>query len=509
MSVTTVKPRVNFASVKNPVPYPDFLEVQLKSFRDFLQLDTPPEQRNNEGLYKVFAENFPIADTRNNFVLEFLDYYIDPPRYSIDECLERGMTYSVPLKAKLKLYCTDPDHEDFATVIQDVYLGLIPYMTEKGTFIINGAERVVVSQLHRSPGVFFGQSTHANGTVLYSARIIPFRGSWIEFATDINNVMYAYIDRKKKLPVTTLLRAIGLESDKDIIEIFGLAEEVKVNKTNLKKCVGRKLAARLLKTWVEDFVDEDTGEVVSIDRNEIILDREKEITEDDIPLILESGAQTILLHKEDVNASDYSIIFNTLQKDTTNSEKEAVQYIYRQLRNAEPPDDASAREVITNLFFSEKRYDLGEVGRYRINKKLDLSTSMDVKVLTKEDIIAIIKYLIELINSKTVVDDIDHLSNRRVRTVGEQLYNQFGVGLSRMSRTIRERMNVRDNEVFTPIDLINAKTISSVINTFFGTNALSQFMDQTNPLAETDPQASYECPRPRRSEPRARRFRGA
>jgi len=484
MSVTTVKPRVNFASVKNPVPYPDFLEVQLKSFRDFLQLDTPPEKRNNEGLYKVFAENFPIADTRNNFVLEFLDYYIDPPRYSIEECLERGMTYSVPLKAKLKLYCTDPDHEDFATVIQDVYLGLIPYMTEKGTFIINGAERVVVSQLHRSPGVFFGQSTHANGTILYSARIIPFRGSWIEFATDINNVMYAYIDRKKKLPVTTLLRAIGLESDKDIIEIFGLAEEVKVNKTNLKKCVGRKFAARLLKTWVEDFVDEDTGEVVSIDRNEVLIDREKVLTEEDIPLILESGAQTILLHKEDVNASDYSIIFNTLQKDTTNSEKEAIQYIYRQLRNAEPPDDASAREVITNLFFSEKRYDLGDVGRYRINKKLGLTTSPDVKVLTKEDIIAIIKYLIELINSKTVVDDIDHLSNRRVRTVGEQLYNQFGVGLARMSRTIRERMNVRDNEVFTPIDLINAKTISSVINTFFGTNALSQFMDQTNPLAE-------------------------
>ena len=484
MSVTTVKPRVNFASVKNPVPYPDFLEVQLKSFRDFLQLDTPPEKRNNEGLYKVFAENFPIADTRNNFVLEFLDYYIDPPRYSIEECLERGMTYSVPLKAKLKLYCTDPDHEDFATEIQDVYLGLIPYMTEKGTFIINGAERVVVSQLHRSPGVFFGQSTHANGTILYSARIIPFRGSWIEFATDINNVMYAYIDRKKKLPVTTLLRAIGLESDKDIIEIFGLAEEVKVNKTNLKKCVGRKFAARLLKTWVEDFVDEDTGEVVSIDRNEVLIDREKVLTEEDIPLILESGAQTILLHKEDVNASDYSIIFNTLQKDTTNSEKEAIQYIYRQLRNAEPPDDASAREVITNLFFSEKRYDLGDVGRYRINKKLGLTTSPEVKVLTKEDIIAIIKYLIELINSKTVVDDIDHLSNRRVRTVGEQLYNQFGVGLARMSRTIRERMNVRDNEVFTPIDLINAKTISSVINTFFGTNALSQFMDQTNPLAE-------------------------
>ena len=484
MSVTTVKPRVNFASVKNPVPYPDFLEVQLKSFRDFLKLDTPLEKRNNEGLYKVFAENFPIADTRNNFVLEFLDYYIDPPRYSIEECLERGMTYSVPLKAKLKLYCTDPDHEDFATVIQDVYLGLIPYMTEKGTFIINGAERVVVSQLHRSPGVFFGQSTHANGTILYSARIIPFRGSWIEFATDINNVMYAYIDRKKKLPVTTLLRAIGLESDKDIIEIFGLAEEVKVNKTNLKKCVGRKFAARLLKTWVEDFVDEDTGEVVSIDRNEVLIDREKVLTEEDIPLILESGAQTILLHKEDVNASDYSIIFNTLQKDTTNSEKEAIQYIYRQLRNAEPPDDASAREVITNLFFSEKRYDLGDVGRYRINKKLGLTTSPEVKVLTKEDIIAIIKYLIELINSKTVVDDIDHLSNRRVRTVGEQLYNQFGVGLARMSRTIRERMNVRDNEVFTPIDLINAKTISSVINTFFGTNALSQFMDQTNPLAE-------------------------
>ncbi len=484
MSVSIDKPRVNFASVKNPLPYPDFLEVQLKSFQDFLQLDTPPEKRNNEGLYKVFAENFPIADTRNNFVLEFLDYYIDPPRYTIDECLERGLTYSVPLKAKLKLYCTDPDHEDFATVIQDVYLGQIPYMTEKGTFVINGAERVVVSQLHRSPGVFFGQSTHANGTKLYSARIIPFRGSWIEFATDINNVMYAYIDRKKKLPVTTLLRAIGLESDKDIIEIFGLAEELKVNKTNLKKAVGRKLAARLLKTWVEDFVDEDTGEVVSIERNDVIIDRETVLEESHIQEILDSGAQTILLHKEDVNTSDYSIILNTLQKDPTNTEKEAIQYIYRQLRNAEPPDDASAREVITNLFFSEKRYDLGEVGRYRINKKLDLGTSMDVKVLTKEDIIAIIKYLIELINSKTDVDDIDHLSNRRVRTVGEQLYNQFGVGLARMSRTIRERMNVRDNEVFTPIDLINAKTISSVINTFFGTNALSQFMDQTNPLAE-------------------------
>lgn len=478
------KPRVNFASVKNPLPYPDFLEVQLKSFQDFLQLDTPPEKRKNEGLFKVFAENFPIADTRNNFVLEFLDYYIDPPRYTIDECLERGLTYSVPLKAKLKLYCTDPDHEDFDTVIQDVYLGPIPYMTDKGTFVINGAERVVVSQLHRSPGVFFGQSTHANGTKLYSARIIPFRGSWIEFATDINNVMYAYIDRKKKLPVTTLLRAIGLESDKDIIEIFGLDEEIRVNRTNLKKAVGRKLAARVLKTWAEDFVDEDTGEVVSIERNDVILDRETIIEEENIEDILASGVHTILLHKEDVNTSDYSIIFNTLQKDTSNSEKEAIQYIYRQLRNAEPPDDASAREVITNLFFSEKRYDLGEVGRYRINKKLGLTTPMEVKVLTKEDIIAIIKYLIELINSKTDVDDIDHLSNRRVRTVGEQLYNQFGVGLARMSRTIRERMNVRDNEVFTPIDLINAKTISSVINSFFGTNALSQFMDQTNPLAE-------------------------
>ena len=484
MSSTADKPRVNFATVKNPLPYPDFLEVQLKSFKDFLQLDTPPEKRNNEGLYKVFAENFPISDTRNNFVLEFLDYYIDPPRYSIEECLQRGQTYSVPLKAKLKLYCTDPDHEDFATVVQDVYLGPIPYMTEKGTFVINGAERVVVSQLHRSPGVFFGQSTHANGTKLYSARIIPFRGSWIEFATDINNVMYAYIDRKKKLPVTTLLRAIGLESDKDIIEIFDLAEELRVNKTNLKKALGRKLAARVLHTWVEDFVDEDTGEVVSIERNDVVIDRETVLEEDHIQDILDSGASTILLHKEDANTSDYSIIFETLQKDTTNSEKEAIQYIYRQLRNAEPPDDASAREVITNLFFSEKRYDLGEVGRYRINKKLGLSTPMDVKVLTKEDMIEIIKYLIELINSKTVVDDIDHLSNRRVRTVGEQLYNQFGVGLARMSRTIRERMNVRDNEVFTPIDLINAKTISSVINTFFGTNALSQFMDQTNPLAE-------------------------
>ncbi|MGL4293199.1 MAG: DNA-directed RNA polymerase subunit beta [Bacteroidales bacterium] len=484
MSSNIGKQRVNFASIKNPLQYPDFLEVQLKSFQDFLQLDTPPEKRKNEGLYKVFAENFPIADTRNNFVLEFLDYYIDPPRYTIDECLERGLTYSVPLKAKLKLYCTDPDHEDFDTVIQDVYLGPIPYMTEKGTFVINGAERVVVSQLHRSPGVFFGQSVHANGTKLYSARIIPFKGSWIEFATDINNVMYAYIDRKKKLPVTTLLRAIGFEGDKDILEIFGLAEEVKATKTNLKKAVGRKLAARVLKIWVEDFVDEDTGEVVSIERNEVIIDRETILDEINIEEIVDAGVQTVLLHKEDTNLSDYAIIYNTLQKDPSNSEKEAVLYIYRQLRNAEPADDASAREVITNLFFSEKRYDLGEVGRYRINRKLNLTTPMDTKVLTKEDIIEIIKYLIELINSKADVDDIDHLSNRRVRTVGEQLYNQFGIGLARMARTIRERMNVRDNEVFTPIDLINAKTISSVINSFFGTNALSQFMDQTNPLAE-------------------------
>ncbi len=484
MSSTTRKARVNFASIKNPLPYPDFLEVQLKSFKDFLQLDTPQERRKNEGLYKVFSENFPIADTRNNFVLEFLDYYIDPPRYTIDECLERGLTYSVPLKAKLKLYCTDPDHEDFAPVIQDVYLGPIPYMTDKATFVINGAERVVVSQLHRSPGVFFGQSTHANGTKLYSARIIPFRGSWIEFATDINNVMYAYIDRKKKLPVTTLLRAIGFENDRDILEIFDLAEDMKVNKTNLKKAVGRRMAARVLRTWVEDFVDEDTGEISSITRNDVVIERETVLTEDHIATILDSGVQSILLHKEDTNTNDYAIIFNTLQKDTSNSEKEAVEYIYRQLRNADPADEASAREVITNLFFSEKRYDLGEVGRYRMNKKLNLTIDQNIKVLTKEDIIEIIKYLIELINSKTDVDDIDHLSNRRVRTVGEQLYNQFGVGLSRMARTIRERMNVRDSEVFTPIDLINAKTISSVINSFFGTNALSQFMDQTNPLAE-------------------------
>jgi len=485
-SITTTNnnQRINFASIKKPFAYPDFLEVQLKSFQDFLQLDTPTEKRKNEGLYKVFSENFPIADTRNNFVLEFLDYFIDPPRYTIEECIERGLTYSVPLKAKMKLYCTDPDHEDFDTVIQDVYLGPIPYMTEKGTFVINGAERVVVSQLHRSPGVFFGQSIHSNGTKLYSARIIPFKGSWIEFATDINNVMYAYIDRKKKLPVTTLLRAIGFESDKDILEIFNLAEEIKVNKTNLNKAIGRKLAARVLKTWVEDFVDEDTGEVVSIERNEVLIDREVVIGAQHIDEIIESGVQTILLHRDDQNLSDYAIIYNTLQKDPSNSERDAVVYIYRQLRNADPADDASAREVIQNLFFSEKRYDLGEVGRYRINKKLNLTTSAEVKVLTKEDIIEIIKYLIELINSKAIVDDIDHLSNRRVRTVGEQLYNQFGIGLARMARTIRERMNVRDNEVFTPIDLINAKTISSVVNSFFGTNALSQFMDQTNPLAE-------------------------
>ena len=484
MSSRVINQRVNFASVKNPMAYPDFLDVQLKSFQDFLQLDTPSELRKNDGLYKVFAENFPIADTRNNFVLEFLDYYIDAPRYTIDECLERGLTYSVPLKAKLKLYCTDPDHEDFDTVVQDVFLGQIPYMTANGTFVINGAERVIVSQLHRSPGVFFGSSIHANGSQLYSARIIPFKGSWIEFATDINNVMYAYIDRKKKLPVTTLLRAIGFETDKDILQIFDLAEEVKVTKAALKKAVGKKLAARVLKSWVEDFVDSDTGEVVSMERNEVILEREEVITEENMENILDAGVSTILVHKEEGSSTDYSIIFNTLQKDNSNSEKEAVLYIYRQLRNADPADDASAKEVINNLFFSDKRYDLGEVGRYRINRKLNLTTDMDVRVLTKEDIIEIIKFLVELINSKADVDDIDHLSNRRVRTVGEQLSNQFAIGLARMSRTIRERMNVRDNEVFTPMDLINAKTISSVINSFFGTNALSQFMDQTNPLAE-------------------------
>ncbi|PKP08741.1 MAG: DNA-directed RNA polymerase subunit beta [Bacteroidetes bacterium HGW-Bacteroidetes-4] len=484
MASNTYQKRISFATIHNQLEYPDFLEVQLKSFTDFFQINTTPEQRKAEGLYHVFTENFPITDTRNNFVLEFLDYSIDPPRYTIEECIERGLTYSIPLKAKLKLYCTDPEHEDFDTVIQDVYLGTVPYMTPKGTFVINGAERVIVSQLHRSPGVFFGQSVHANGTKLYSARVIPFKGSWIEFATDINSVMYAYIDRKKKLPVTTLLRAIGYEGDKDILEIFGLADEIKVSKSGLKKLVGRRLAARVLKTWIEDFVDEDTGEVVSIERNEIIIDRETVLENDHIDEIIDSGTKTILLHKEQANLSDFGIIYNTLQKDPCNSEKEAVLHIYRQLRNSEPPDEATARDVIDKLFFSDKRYDLGEVGRYRLNKKLGQDTEINVKVLTKEDIIEIIKYLIELINSKTDVDDIDHLSNRRVRTVGEQLMNQFGVGLARMARTIRERMNVRDNEVFTPVDLINSKTLSSVINSFFGTNALSQFMDQTNPLAE-------------------------
>ncbi|QGY43087.1 DNA-directed RNA polymerase subunit beta [Maribellus comscasis] len=484
MSVYTKNERINFSSTQTRFDYPHFLEVQVKSFKDFFQLRTTPDNRKSEGLFRVFEENFPITDTRNNFVLEFLDYQVDPPRYTIAECVERGLTFSVPLKAKLKLYCTDPEHEDFDTVVQDVYLGTVPYMTDRGTFIINGAERVIVSLLHRSPGVFFGQSLHANGTKLYSARIIPFKGSWIEFATDINSVMFAYIDRKKKLPVTTLLRAIGYESDKDVLEIFDLADEVKVSKTGLKKVVGRRLAARVLKSWIEDFVDEDTGEVVSIERNEVIIDRETIIEDDHIEEILESGVKTILLHKDDQNQQDFAIIYNTLQKDPCNSEKEAVLHIYRQLRNAEPPDEATARDVIDKLFFSDKRYDLGEVGRYRINKKLGLNVDSENRVLTKEDIIEIIKHLIQLVNSKTDVDDIDHLSNRRVRTVGEQMYNQFGVGLARMARTIRERMNVRDNEVFTPIDLINSKTLSSVINSFFGTNALSQFMDQTNPLAE-------------------------
>ena len=476
--------RINFASAVLTTDYPDFLDIQIKSFQDFFQLKTKADERSDEGLYKTFMDNFPITDTRNNFVLEFLDYFVDPPRYSIQECIERGLTHSVPLKARLKLYCTDPEHEDFETIVQDVYLGTIPYMTNSGTFVINGAERVVVSQLHRSPGVFFGQSFHANGTKLYSARVIPFKGSWIEFATDINQVMYAYIDRKKKLPVTTLFRAIGFERDKDILEIFDLAEEIKVSKSGLKKVLGRKLAARVLKTWHEDFVDEDTGEVVSIERNEIVFDRDTVLEKEHIEEIIDSGAKTILLHKIDNEMADYAIIHNTLQKDPTNSEKEAVEHIYRQLRNAEPPDEETARGIIDKLFFSEQRYNLGEVGRYRMNKKLQLDESLDAKVLTKNDIITIVKYLIELINSKAEVDDIDHLSNRRVRTVGEQLASQFGVGLSRMARTIRERMNVRDNEVFTPIDLINAKTLSSVINSFFGTNQLSQFMDQTNPLAE-------------------------
>jgi DNA-directed RNA polymerase subunit beta len=476
--------RISFASIKSQIEYPDFLDIQLKSFQDFFQLETTSENRQNEGLYKVFAENFPISDARNNFVLEFLDYFIDPTRYSLEECIERGLTYSVPLKAKVRLYCTDPEHEDFETIVQDVYLGTIPYMTPKGTFVINGAERVIVSQLHRSPGVFFGQSRHTNGTKLYSARVIPFRGSWIEFSTDINNVMYAYIDRKKKLPVTTLLRAIGFESDKQILEIFDLADEIKVSRAALKAVIGRKLAARVLKTWVEDFVDEDTGEVVSIERNEVIIDRETVVEANHIDLIVDANVKSVILHKLEVNAGDYAIIYNTLQKDTSNSQKEAVEHIYRQLRNAEPPDEETARSVVDKLFFSDKRYDLGEVGRYRINKKLNLDTPYQTRTLTKEDIICIIKYLIELINAKADVDDIDHLSNRRVRTVGEQLYAQFGVGLARMARTIRERMNVRDNEVFTPTDLINAKTLSSVINSFFGTNQLSQFMDQTNPLAE-------------------------
>tara|TARA_B100000767_G_scaffold246796_1_gene246631 strand:- start:66 stop:3875 length:3810 start_codon:yes stop_codon:yes gene_type:complete len=478
------KNRVNFASAKKTPDYPDFLDIQIKSFQDFFQLETKSAERAEEGLFNTFKENFPITDTRNQFVLEFIDYFVDPPRYSIQECIERGLTYSVPLKARLKLYCTDPEHEDFETIVQDVFLGTIPYMTPSGTFVINGAERIVVSQLHRSPGVFFGQSFHANGTKLYSARVIPFKGSWIEFATDINNVMYAYIDRKKKLPVTTLFRAIGYESDKDILEIFDLAEEIKVSKTALKKILGRKLAARVLNTWHEDFVDEDTGEVISIERNEIIIDRDTVVEKDHIEEILEANVKTILLHKEDAHMSDYAIIHNTLQKDPTNSEKEAVEHIYRQLRNAEPPDEETARGIIDKLFFSDQRYNLGEVGRYRMNKKLGNNEGMDKLVLTKQDIITIVKYLIELINSKAEIDDIDHLSNRRVRTVGEQLSSQFGVGLARMARTIRERMNVRDNEVFTPIDLINAKTLSSVINTFFGTNQLSQFMDQTNPLAE-------------------------
>ena len=480
----TINQRINFANSKTANVATDFLDIQIKSFKDFFQLETRSDERVEEGLFNTFKENFPITDARNQFVLEFLDYFIDPPRYSMQECIERGLSYSVPLKARLKLYCTDSEHEDFETIVQDVFLGSIPYMTPSGTFIINGAERVVVSQLHRSPGVFFGQSFHANGTKLYSARVIPFKGSWIEFATDINNVMYAYIDRKKKLPVTTLFRAIGYQGDKEILEIFDLAEEIKVTKASIKKVINRKLAARVLKTWHEDFVDEDTGEVISIERNEIIIDRDTLIDKEHIDQILDADVKTILVHKEDSHLSDYAIIYNTLQKDQTNTEKEAVEYIYRQLRNAEPPDEETARGIIDKLFFSDQRYNLGEVGRYRMNKKLNLDVDMEERTLTRLDITTIIKYLIELINSKAEIDDIDHLSNRRVRTVGEQLSTQFGVGLARMARTIRERMNVRDNEVFTPIDLINAKTLSSVINTFFGTNQLSQFMDQTNPLAE-------------------------
>ncbi len=484
MATTKKQQRVNFSRMQQHMPYPDFLDIQLKSFQEFLQMDSTPEQRRKEGLFKVFSENFPIQDTRNSFTLAFLDYSVDRPRYTIDECIKRGLTYSVPLKAKLRLSCEDPDHEDFDTVVSDVFLGTIPYMTPKGTFVINGAERVIVSQLHRSPGVFFGTSMHSNGTKLYSARIIPFRGSWIEFATDINKVMYAYIDRKKKLPVTTLLRAIGFETDKEILNCFDLAEEVKCNREALEACIGRRLAGYVMKPTIEDFVDEDTGEVSSIERNQIVVEREAELTPEVIDIILESGSKSVLLHKDQERENDFSIIFNTLQKDPAKTEKEAVLYIYRQLRNAEPADDATAREMIQNLFFSQKRYDLGDVGRYRINRKLNMSIPEDTRVLTKEDIIEIIKYLVSLINSNAEVDDIDHLSNRRVRTVGEQLYNQFGIGLARMARTVRERMNVRDNEVFTPTDLINAKSISSIINSYFGTNALSQFMDQQNPLAE-------------------------
>ncbi len=484
MANTVENSRISFSSITKVIDYPDFLDIQLQSFKDFFQLETPAEKREQEGLFKVFSENFPISDSRENFVLEFIDYIVDPPKYSVDECIDRGLTYSVPLKAKLKLTCNDEDNEDFETIEQEVFLGNIPYMTKKGSFVINGAERVIVSQLHRSPGVFFAQSKHTNGTKLYSARIIPFKGSWIEFATDVNNVMYAYIDRKKKFPVTTLLRAIGYGTDKDILDLFGLSEEVNATKKDLKGVSGRKLAARVLRTWTEDFVDEDTGEVVSIDRNEVLLERDHILTDEDIETIVESGTKSIILHRDDVNVTDYTIIFNTLSKDNSNSDKEAVEQIYRQLRNTEAPDEQTARDIIQSLFFSEKRYDLGEVGRYRINKKLGLDLDTDQRVLTTEDIILIVKYLIGLINSKAVVDDIDHLSNRRVRTVGEQLYTQFGVGLARMARTIKERMNVRDNEDFKPVDLINARTLSSVINSFFGTNQLSQFMDQTNPLAE-------------------------
>ncbi|TAE96793.1 MAG: DNA-directed RNA polymerase subunit beta, partial [Runella slithyformis] len=482
--LTNTTPRRNFARITPVLEYPDFLAIQVKSFRDFFDLNTAPENRSNEGLYKVFDENFPISDSRENFVLEFVDYSLDPPKYSVDECISRGLTYSVPLKAKLRLKCNDSDNEEFETIEQEVFLGNIPYMTERGSFVINGAERVIVSQLHRSPGVFFAQSKHTNGTKLYSARIIPFKGSWIEFATDVNNVMYAYIDRKKKFPVTTLLRAIGYGTDKEILDIFELSEEIQATPANLRNIVGRRLAARVLRTWTEDFVDEDTGEVVSIDRNEVVLERDHEIAPDDIDLILSADTRSVIVHRADINIIDYAIIYNTLQKDNSNSEKEAVEQIYRQLRNTEAPDEQTAREIIQSLFFSDKRYDLGDVGRYRINKKLNIDTDTDIRVLTREDIIAIIKYLITLINSKAVVDDIDHLSNRRVRTVGEQLYSQFGVGLARMARTIKERMNVRDNEDFKPVDLINARTLSSVINSFFGTNQLSQFMDQTNPLAE-------------------------